>query len=313
MTCDGQNIGKYTRTTGRTQSTFCEREVSYNASLFARLNILLYTIRVVLSICQCSILWTSVNPQHRASLAGTRKVPRTICREITTFFVKRVPFPLLLASCYFRDSTMPAIAPSNSDSLLRRARAGDSEALGELLGLYRNYVKLLARLQIDRRLRRKLDASDVAQDALLLAHRQFGQFRGTTQQEFLSWLRQILATSLVAVARRYIGTRRRQIGLEQQLRHDLDDASRAIDTKLIQHSTPSAHAAQREQGVLLADSLSKLSAAHREVLVLRHLEELSFAEIAERMDRSVEAVKKLWSRGLIRLRLAMEANDEHHD
>ncbi|HJS08350.1 MAG TPA: sigma-70 family RNA polymerase sigma factor [Pirellulales bacterium] len=205
---------------------------------------------------------------------------------------------------------MPTLAPSNPDSLLRRAQAGDGSALGELLGLYRNYLKLLARLQIDRRLQRKLDASDVAQDALLLAHRHFGQFRGTSEQEFLAWLRQVLATSLVAVARRYLGTKRRRIDLERELRHDLDDASRAIDARLIQHSTPSAHAARREQGVILADALSKLSSDHREVLVLRHLEELSFPEIAQRMERSVDAVKKLWSRGLIRLRMVMEARDE---
>ena len=69
---------------------------------------------------------------------------------------------------------MPTIATMNPDSLLRSAQAGDGGALGELLSLYRNYLKLLARLQIDRRLKRKLDASDVAQDALLLAHRHFG-------------------------------------------------------------------------------------------------------------------------------------------
>jgi RNA polymerase sigma-70 factor (ECF subfamily) len=205
---------------------------------------------------------------------------------------------------------MPAIAAPNPDSLLRRARHGDTGALGELLRLYRNYLKLLARLQIDRRLRRKLDASDVVQDALLLAHRHFGQFRGTTEQEFLAWLRQVLATSLVAVSRRYLGAKRRQIELEQQLRHDLDDASRALDARLIQHSTPSANAARREQGVVLADALSKLSADHRDVLVLRHLEELAFSEIAERMNRSVVAVKKLWSRALIRLRMALEGSDE---
>ncbi len=205
---------------------------------------------------------------------------------------------------------MTAITSSDPESLPRRARTGDSEALGALLALYRNYVKLLARVQIDRRLRRKLDASDVAQDALLLAHRQFEQFRGVTEAEFLAWLRQILATSLVAVARRYIVSKRRQIDLEQHFRHDLDDASRAIDARLMQHSTPSAHAARREQGVVLANALSQLSPDHREVLVLRHLEELPFAEIAERMERSVDAVKKLWSRGLIRLRMALEAGDE---
>jgi RNA polymerase sigma-70 factor, ECF subfamily len=205
---------------------------------------------------------------------------------------------------------MHALASPRPDSLLRRARAGDTEALGDLLALYRDYLKLLAKLQIDRRLRRKLDASDVVQDAMLMAHRNFGQFRGTTEYELLAWLRQILATSMAVVMRHYFGTKQRRMDLERELRHELDDASRVLNVRLIQKSTPSTAAIQREEGVVLANALARLPKHYREVLVLRHLEGLSMAGVAERMGRSIDSVKKVWSRGLIRLRSELEAGHE---
>jgi RNA polymerase sigma-70 factor (ECF subfamily) len=205
---------------------------------------------------------------------------------------------------------MHALARPSPDSLIRLARAGDETALGDLLALYRNYLKLLARLQIDRQLQRKLDASDVVQDLLLHAHRAFANFRGRSEEELLAWLRQILATCLARCARHYRGTKRRQVQLERDLEEELMDASRAIDAKLIQHSTPSHSALRRERGVLLANALARLPEDYREAIVLRYLEDLSFPEIAERMHRSVDSVRKLWTRGLAQLRLAAEGIDE---
>ena len=95
------------------------------------------------------------------------------------------------------------------EQMLRLARAGDGEALGHLLELYRNYLTLLARLQIDRRLQGKVDASDLVQEAFLKAHGNFGQFRGATEGQLISWLRRILATTLVSLVRHYVGRRRR--------------------------------------------------------------------------------------------------------
>jgi RNA polymerase sigma-70 factor (ECF subfamily) len=205
---------------------------------------------------------------------------------------------------------MHALARPSPDSLIRLARAGDEAALGDLLALYRNYLKLLARLQIDRQLQRKLDASDVVQDLLLHAHRAFANFRGRTEEELLAWLRQILATCLARYARHYRGTKRRQVQLERDLEQELMDASQALDAKLIQHSTPSHSALRRERGVLLANALARLPEDYREAIVLRYLEDLSFPEIAERMHRSVDSVRKLWTRGLAQLRLAAEGIDE---
>jgi RNA polymerase sigma-70 factor (ECF subfamily) len=188
------------------------------------------------------------------------------------------------------------------EKLLHRARAGDEAAVGQLLELYRNYLKLLARLQIRGRLQSKADASDLVQETFLEAHRDFGQFRGTTEQEFAAWLRRILATNLVNLLRRY-GSRGRDLQLERRLTAELDQSSAALGQSLAAlHSSPSLQAVRREEGVLLANALGRLPENYREVLVLRHLEGLSFPEVAERMGRSLDSVKNIWTRALARLR-----------
>src|SRR5262245_42002691 len=93
--------------------------------------------------------------------------------------------------------------------LLDAAREGDAVALGKLLELYRQYLALLARLQIGRRLQGKADASDVVQETFLKAHRDFPNFRGKTEAEWMSWLRQILAFQVGQLVRHYCGTQRR--------------------------------------------------------------------------------------------------------
>jgi RNA polymerase sigma-70 factor (ECF subfamily) len=190
--------------------------------------------------------------------------------------------------------------------LLRQAQAGDGPALGQLLALYENYLLLLARLQIGRRLQSKVDAADLVQETFLEAHRHFAQFRGTTEEELVSWLRQILAANLANLVRRYCGTRRRDIRLERELAAELDQSSRLLDHALVAPgSTPSQQAVRREQAVLLADALRRLPDDYREVLILRHLEELSFPELARRLGRSVGSVEKLWVRGLAELRRSL--------
>jgi RNA polymerase sigma-70 factor (ECF subfamily) len=192
------------------------------------------------------------------------------------------------------------------EALLRRAQAGDGPALGQLLALYENYLLLLARMQIGRRLQSKVDAADLVQDTFLEAQRHFAQFRGRTEEELVSWLRQILAGNLANLVRRYCGTRRRDIRLERELVAELDQSSRLLDRALLAPgSTPSQQAVRREQAVLLADALRRLPDDYREVLILRHLEELSFPELARRMGRSVGSVEKLWVRGLAELRRSL--------
>jgi RNA polymerase sigma-70 factor (ECF subfamily) len=194
-------------------------------------------------------------------------------------------------------------AASNPAMLLPAARAGDAAVRGQLLESYRSYLKLLARLELGRRLQSKLDASDVVQEAFLHAHRVFDQFRGATEAELTAWLRQVLSTKLADQLRHYVGAKQRDVRLERDLAQNLDQSSQAPDRSLVaRQSSPSRQAARREQAVLLADALERLPEDYREVIVLHQLEDLPFPEVARRMVRSLDSVRNLWPRALARLR-----------
>jgi RNA polymerase sigma-70 factor (ECF subfamily) len=193
------------------------------------------------------------------------------------------------------------------EELLHRARAGDEQALGQLLEGYRNYLALAARLQISRRLQSKVDAADLVQETLLKAHRSFQDFRGQTEAELTAWLRTILANDVANLIRHYLGTQGRDVRRERPLAEELEESSRIHDQGLFAlSSSPSQRAARREEAVLLANALKQLPEDYSEVIVLRHLEGLPFPEVAARMGRSVDSVEKLWIRALARLRRLLE-------
>lgn len=193
--------------------------------------------------------------------------------------------------------------PTSTPQLLSEARAGDLPQLGRLLERYRHYLRVLARIEIGRRLQAKVDASDLVQETLLEAHRHFGAFQGTNEGQFAGWLRQIMAASLANLLRHYYGTQARDIRLERDLALSLDQSSVLLDRGLVDpRSSPSHQAHRHEQALLLAGVLAELPEDYREVLLLRHFEALSFPEIARRMDRTLDSVEKLWVRGLAKVR-----------
>jgi RNA polymerase sigma-70 factor, ECF subfamily len=204
---------------------------------------------------------------------------------------------------------MPTLSPARApEDLLALAQAGDGEALGQLLAMYRDYLALLARLQVRQRLQGKVDAQDLVQETYLKAHRHFARFRGTTEREWTAWLRQILATSAANLVRHYLGSKGRDPRLERELADAFADSSRCLEGGFaLPQSTPSQQAVRREQAVLLAAALARLPEDQREAVILRHLEALTFPEVAEQMGRSVDSVKKLWARGLARLREQMRS------
>ena len=191
-------------------------------------------------------------------------------------------------------------------------QGGDSrggEGLGNVLQLYWNYLHLLAEAQLDRRLRVRFSPSDLVQETLLEAHRDFPQFRGTTEAEFLAWLRQILVHNLIVGVRRHFeaGKRdvRREVSLEQACAQ-VDTTALCLAGALAQGGTsPSDRAEREELLVALADDLAQLPQDYREVIVLRHLQGCSFAEVAQRMERNEGAVRMLWLRAIGQLRSKM--------
>jgi RNA polymerase sigma-70 factor (ECF subfamily) len=202
-----------------------------------------------------------------------------------------------------------SIMARDHQALLDQARGGSAIASGELLEKYTSYLTLLARVQIGRRLQGKADPGDIVQETFLEAHRQMRNFRGTTEAELLAWLRRILAGQIALMLRRYLGTKGRDVKMERELAVQIDQSSMIMDGGFVAtHSTPSQHASRREQAVLLAESLEKLPVNYREVIVLRHLEGLSFPDVAARMGKTEDSVQKLWVRALASLRKSMGAH-----
>ncbi len=199
-----------------------------------------------------------------------------------------------------------SLADASPEELLNLALGGDSEALGALLGIYRQYLSLLARTQVGRRLQGKADSSDLVQETCLEAHRHIHQFRGKTEAEFAAWLRSILAGLVANLVRRYLGTKQRDARLEQSLAVELNNTSCILDRGLVAAvNSPSEQAVQREASLQLAGALEQLPADYRQVIILRHLEGLPFAEVAAQMSRSIDSVEKLWVRALARLRKSL--------
>jgi RNA polymerase sigma-70 factor (ECF subfamily) len=200
-----------------------------------------------------------------------------------------------------------AEADSAVSRLIRDARRDRPGALGQLLDSYRNYLRLLARTGIDASLQGKADPSDLVQETLLKAHENFGQFRGRTEAELAGWLRAILARNLTDLVRQYHLAKARKVGRERSLDRILDSSSEALDRLLAGNGPTGSDSAQRrELGVVLADAFADLGDDHREVLVLRSLEEHAWDEVARRMGRTTGAVRMLWARALRELRPLIE-------
>lgn len=172
----------------------------------------------------------------------------------------------------------------------------------------REYLRLLARLQLGPKLRAEIDPSDVVQQTLLKAHERRDQFRGTTGAEQLAWLRTILAREIADALRRR-GRRRpdRALSLEAAI----EQSSARLD-RWLEAGGPSASQRMMHQERLLemVEALATLPEDQRAALELRHLQGLPVPEVAEQLGKSLPAVAGLLHRGLKRLRAAMGEEDE---
>jgi RNA polymerase sigma-70 factor (ECF subfamily) len=129
----------------------------------------------------------------------------------------------------------------------------------------------------------------------------------------VAWLRKVLIYNLARVVQQQVVAQkrsaRREVSLEQHLAA-LERSSGKIEAALVgRHSSPSGQAQRRERAALVADHLARLPADYREVIVLRNLEGLPFAEVARRMGRSAGAVRVLWVRAVDQLRHLLEAEE----
>jgi RNA polymerase sigma-70 factor (ECF subfamily) len=214
-----------------------------------------------------------------------------------------------------RESTLARSGSESREveSLLAAARDGSAAPFGQLLQVYRNYLTVLATTQLDRRLRRRVSPSDLVQEAMLAAHRDFSQFQGRSQRQFLAWLRQILINCLHRAIETHLKTKMRDVRCEISLEalHASLDRSTADLAGLFADPAPSPGAPLRaqERAIAVANQLAALRPAYRDVIIMRNLQGLSFEEIATRLDRNAGAVRMLWLRAMEKLKQNAEPVD----
>jgi RNA polymerase sigma-70 factor, ECF subfamily len=168
---------------------------------------------------------------------------------------------------------------------------------------YREYLRLLARLQIDPRLRGRLDPSDIAQQTLLKAHERFDQFRGRTDEELRAWLRAILARTLVDAVRKLGREKGERV---RSLEDALEQSSARLEGLLVsEESDPGERALRAERLVELAEALAGLPDDQQTAVELRYLHGMAVPDVAAAMGRSTVSVTGLLYRGMKALRRVM--------
>jgi RNA polymerase sigma-70 factor (ECF subfamily) len=194
--------------------------------------------------------------------------------------------------------------------LLRRARAGDAAALDALFARHRERLRRMVEMRLDRRLQARVDASDVIQDACVDALTRLEEYLREPRLPLFLWLRLVVGERLMKVHRHHLGAQMRDAGREVSLyRGALPQASSAaLAAQLLgKHTSPTQAAVRAERLLRLQEALNALDPLDREILSLRHFEELTAAEAALVLDIKEDAAAKRYVRALKRLRQILAA------
>jgi RNA polymerase sigma-70 factor (ECF subfamily) len=202
-------------------------------------------------------------------------------------------------------------ADSRSDhDLLDAARSGDEAALAALVERHRDRLERIVGLRMDRRLQGRVDPADVVQEVYLAVRGKFPQYSANPCVPFFLWLRLEVGQKLVEVHRRHLGARMRDAGQEVSLhRGALPQAtSMSLAEHLLGKLTAPSHAAMRvELTVRVQEALNGMDPNDREVLILRHFEDLSNAEAAQVLGIKPTAAGNRYVRALKRLKDVFQA------
>ena len=189
---------------------------------------------------------------------------------------------------------------ATSADLLAQARAGSNDALGALFARCGPKLLALVRVRLGPALRREVDSCDVVQSTLVKAVAHLGEFAGRDRRSFMAWLARIAENAVRDLAS-YHGQQRRdaarRVSLESSPEAALVAARVRSQTSLV---------AQGERLTQLERALESLSPEHREVIVLRAIEEREFTDVASRLQRSPDACRMLFARAMTALTLAMD-------
>ena len=195
--------------------------------------------------------------------------------------------------------------PGDLADLLARAAAGDEKALNELFSRYRKRLKQMVRLRLNRRLQGRIDDSDVLQEAFLEAAKRLPEYLADRPLPFFLWLRHLTGEKLIDVHRRHLGAKMRDAAQEVSLhRGPMPAASSAsLAAQLLGRLTsPSQAAVKAETRLRVQEVLNRMDALDREVLALRHFEQLSNAEVAETLGLNESTASSRYLRALKRLK-----------
>jgi RNA polymerase sigma-70 factor (ECF subfamily) len=206
--------------------------------------------------------------------------------------------------------TLMATNSAETTRHLEQARAGDKEALNQLFARHRARLRRMVELRLDRRLLARIDASDVIQEAHIEAVSRLKEYLGEPTYPLFLWLRLIVGERLLKLHRHHLGTQMRDAGLEVSIyRGALPEASSAaLAAQLLgKHTSPTQAAVRAERMMRLQEALNSLDAMDREVLSLRHFEELSLAETALSLGIEEPAAAKRYIRALKRLKATLSS------
>jgi len=207
-------------------------------------------------------------------------------------------------------STRREIDPSDEHARLRRAAAGDQAAWAAILAPYRDRLRRMVALRLDYRLKGRIDPSDVLQEAMLQASQGLPKYLEQAERPFFLWLRWLTGMSLQGIHRRHLGIQARDAGREVQLldRPLPEASSAALAAQLLGRDTrPSVAAIRAERQRRLQEALNAMDPLDREVLVLRHFEELTNTEVARELGLQESAASKRYIRALRKLKETLVA------
>src|SRR6266852_601735 len=202
------------------------------------------------------------------------------------------------------DSAMSA-DPRSNDDLLEAARKGDENALAVLVERHRDRLERMVRLRMDRRLQGRVDPADVVQEAYLAVRGKFPQYSADARLPFFLWLRLEVGQKLVDVHRFHLATKMRDAGREVSLHRGAlpEVTSLSLAEHLLGRLTTASQAAMRvELKLRVQEALNSMDSQDREVLILRHFEELSNAEAAQVLGIKPSAAVNRYVRALKRLK-----------
>jgi RNA polymerase sigma-70 factor, ECF subfamily len=198
-----------------------------------------------------------------------------------------------------------AASPEPLEDQLRLARAGDASALAELFTAYRERLRRMIHLRLDRRLTGRVDTSDILQDVYLEVRKRITAGGADPNLPFFLWLRLVTGQKLTDLHRRHLGTRLRDAGMEVSLHRGAMPAasSASLAAQLLGTVTSASQAAVKaEHRLIVQEALNGLDPIDREILVLRHFEYLSNDEAALALGLKRSTASQRYLRALKRLK-----------